>query len=103
MRALVAEALFKNHVASGRIYYSTAAAVFTERLIQLDAGSRASAQTVLEVIGRAIEQGFLPASPVKDACDTCDYRIVCGPHEGLRVSRKRSERLADLAALRGLP
>jgi ATP-dependent helicase/nuclease subunit B len=101
--ALVAEALFNKPVASGRLYYCTAAGEFTERLIPLDAGSRASARTVLEVIDRAIEQGFLPASPVKDACDTCDYRIVCGPHEGVRVSRKRSERLADLAALRGLP
>jgi RecB family exonuclease len=100
--ALVAEALFKKPVASGRLYYCTAAGEFTERLIPLNAGSRASAQTVLEVIGRAIEQGFLPASPVKDACDTCDYRIVCGPHEGVRVSRKRRDRLADLAALRGL-
>ncbi|TMQ02931.1 MAG: PD-(D/E)XK nuclease family protein [Deltaproteobacteria bacterium] len=100
--ALVAEALFNKPVASGRLHYCTAAGEFTERLIPLDAGSRASAQTVLEVIGRAIEQGFLPASPLKDACDTCDYRIVCGPHEGVRVSRKRSERLADLASLRGL-
>jgi ATP-dependent helicase/nuclease subunit B len=101
--ALVAEALFKKPVASGRLYYCTATGEFTERVIPLDEGSRASAQTVLEVIGRAIDQGFLPASPLKDACDTCDYRIVCGPHEGVRVSRKRDERLADLAALRGLP
>jgi RecB family exonuclease len=101
--ALVAEALFDKPVESGRLYYCTAAGEFTERLIPLDDGSRANAQTVLDVIGRAIEHGFLPASPLKDACDTCDYRIVCGPHEGVRVSRKRSERLADLMALRGLP
>lgn len=101
--ALVAEALFKKPVESGRLYYCTTAGEFTERLFPLDDGSRTSARTVLEVIDRAIEQGFLPASPVKDACDTCDYRIVCGPHEGVRVSRKRKERLTDLAALRGLP
>jgi CRISPR/Cas system-associated exonuclease Cas4 (RecB family) len=100
--ALVAEALFKKPVASGRIYYCTADGEFTERLIPLNEGTRASAQTVLGVIGRAIEQGFLPAMPLKDACDTCDYRVVCGPHENLRVSRKRSDRLADLTTLREL-
>jgi ATP-dependent helicase/nuclease subunit B len=100
--ALVAEAIFKGPVAAGRLYYCTAAGEFTERLIPLDEDSRASARTVLTVIGRAIEQGFLPASPLKDACTTCNYRIVCGPHEGVRVSRKRGERTADLLTVRGL-
>ena len=100
---LVAEVIFAKPVALGRLYYCTAAGEFTERAIALDETSRASARTVLEVIGRAIEQGFFPAMPMKDACEGCDYRIVCGPHEGVRVSRKRSERLADLASLRGLP
>lgn len=101
--ALVAEAVFKKPVESGRLYYCTADGEFTERSIALDETSRARTQTVLEVVGRAIEQGFLPAMPMKDACDTCDYRVVCGPHEDARVSRKRSERLTDLAALRELP
>jgi len=101
--ALVAEALFQKPVDSGRLYYCTAGGEFAERSIALDDDSRASARTVLEVIGRAIEQGFLPAMPLNDACDGCDYRIVCGPHEGIRVSRKRSDRLTDLATLRGLP
>ncbi len=68
-----------------------------------DTASRTQAQKVFDVIGRSIDQGFLPAVPVKDACETCDYRMVCGPHEGVRVSRKRRERLADLTALRDLP
>ena len=101
--ALVAEALFQKPVASGRLYYCTAAGEFSERSIALDDESRASARTVLEVVGRAIEQAFLPAMPMKDACEGCDYRIVCGPHEGVRVSRKRSDRLTDLASLRALP
>jgi ATP-dependent helicase/nuclease subunit B len=101
--ALVAEAIFQKPVASGRLYYCTAGGEFAERSITLDDDSRSSARTVLEVIDRAIAQGFLPAIPLKDACDGCDYRIVCGPHEGIRVSRKRIDRLADLAALRGLP
>ncbi|MDB6108130.1 MAG: ATP-dependent nuclease, subunit [Gammaproteobacteria bacterium] len=101
--ALVTEALFRKPVASGRLYYCTTDGEFTERVFPLDDGSRANAQTVLDIIDRAIEQGFLPAVPLRDACDTCDYRIVCGPHENVRVSRKRSERLADLTALRALP
>lgn len=101
--ALVAERLFEKPVDSGRLYYCTSDGGFTERRMALDAASRTHAQTVLEVIGRAIDQGFLPAVPIRDACETCDYRVVCGPHEGVRVSRKRRERLADLTALRDLP
>lgn len=100
--ALAAEALFQNPVASGRLYYCTQDGEFTERSIALNDGSRESAGKVLDIIGRAIAAGSLPAVPAKDACDSCDYRIVCGPHEGLRVSRKRGERLEDLAALRAL-
>jgi ATP-dependent helicase/nuclease subunit B len=100
--ALATEALFQKPVASGRLYYCTQDGEFTERSIALNDGSRESAGKVLDVIGRAIAQGSLPAVPAKDACDSCDYRIVCGPHEGIRVSRKRGERLQDLAALRAL-
>jgi CRISPR/Cas system-associated exonuclease Cas4 (RecB family) len=100
--ALAAEALFQKPVASGRLYYCTQDGEFTERSIALNDGSRESAQKVLDIIGRAIAKGSLPAVPAKDACDNCDYRIVCGPHEGIRVSRKRGERLQDLATLRAL-
>jgi CRISPR/Cas system-associated exonuclease Cas4 (RecB family) len=101
--ALVTERLFQKPVESGRLYYCTADGEFAQRRVALDADSRAGAQTTFEVIGRAIEQGFLPAVPLKDACETCDYRVVCGPHESVRVSRKRRERLKDLTALRDLP
>jgi RecB family exonuclease len=101
--ALVAERLFNKPVESGRLFYCTADGEFTERWIALDTASRTHAQTVLEVIGRAIDQGFLPAAPIRDACNRCDYRVVCGPHETVRISRKRRERLAELAALRDLP
>jgi RecB family exonuclease len=100
--ALVAERLFKNPVESGRLYYCTTDGEFAERRMALDTASQTHAQTVLDVIGSAIDQGFLPAVPIKDACDTCNYRMVCGPHENVRVSRKRRERLADLTALRAL-
>jgi RecB family exonuclease len=101
--ALVAETLFKAPVESGRLYYCTANGEFAQRPIPLDEASRIQARTALDLIGRAIEQGFLPAAPMKDACDTCNYRIVCGPHETVRVSRKRRERVAELHSLRELP
>jgi ATP-dependent helicase/nuclease subunit B len=100
--ALVAEAVLKQPVESGRLYYCTARGEFTERSISLDEAARRQAKTALGLIGSAIEQGFLPAAPMKDACDTCNYRVICGPHEAVRVSRKRRERLADLQALRDL-
>lgn len=100
--ALATEALFQKPVVSGRLYYCTQDGEFTERSIALNEGSRESAEKVLDIIGRAIAAGSLPAAPAKDACDSCDYHIVCGPHEGIRVSRKRGERLQDLATLRAL-
>jgi RecB family exonuclease len=100
--ALVAEAVLKEPVESGRLYYCTTRGEFTERSIPLNEAGRVQVKTALSVIGRAIEQGFLPAAPMKDACESCNYRIVCGPHEPVRVSRKRRERLADLQTLRDL-
>jgi ATP-dependent helicase/nuclease subunit B len=100
--ALATEALLGSPVESGRLHYCTADGDFTETRIALDEVARAHAKTALGVIGRAIEQGFLPAAPVKDACRRCDYRTVCGPHEESRTSRKPANRLADLKILRDL-
>ena len=101
--ALAAEAMLDARVESGRLYYCTADGDFQERRIPLDEESRAHANTAIEVVGRAIEQGFLPAAPVRDACRWCDYRMVCGPYEESRTSRKPKDRLADLIRLRELP
>ncbi len=40
---------------------------------------------------------------IADACEYCDYRIVCGPYEVERTARKRKERLQPLVQLRELP
>jgi hypothetical protein len=58
---------------------------------------------VLRVIDRAIESGFLAASPGEDACDRCDFIAVCGREVARRVARKPHDRLADLDALRSRP
>ena len=101
--ALVAERLLDAPVVEGRLYYCTATGEFTERVVPLDRQSRAAAVTVAEIVGQALRDGFLPAAPAKKACAWCDYRVVCGPHEQVRVERKPLERLAALTRLRGLP
>jgi RecB family exonuclease len=100
---LAAEVVLGAPVASGRLYYCTADGDFTERIIPLDEDNRGLARRAIGVIGRALEEGFLPAAPARDACRWCDYRPVCGPNEEARTLRKPADRLADLRDLRGLP
>jgi hypothetical protein len=71
--------------------------------IPLDNPSRDRLSRVLETIGRAIEEGFLPAAPQHGACALCDYRPVCGPYEEQRAKRKPSDRLDPLIQVRNLP
>ena len=100
--ALATEKLFPDAtVESGRLYYCTSTGGFEERIVPLDPEARASAQTVAEVIGQALGEPFLPASPAPGACRWCDYQVVCGPYEELRTGRKRPA-FAPLAKLRKL-
>jgi RecB family exonuclease len=101
--ALAAESLLQSHVESGRLYYCTAVGEYTERVVPLDARSRDAAATVVDIVGAALRDGFLPAAPAKRACEWCDYKAVCGPYEEARVERKPRERLASLVRLRELP
>ncbi len=55
-------------------------------------------------LGEALDRGFLPAAPNKDACRFCDYRPVCGPWEEERTRRKKDRGdLHLLKTLRNLP
>ena len=65
--------------------------------------AEADARTIVDVVGRALAQGFLPAAPDKGACRWCDFRPVCGPYEEIRIGKKPKDRLADLKMLRELP
>jgi CRISPR/Cas system-associated exonuclease Cas4 (RecB family) len=101
--ALAAERLFADtRVESGRLYYCTAAGGYEERVVPLDDPARRAADVVARTIGDALESGFFPAAPARHACRYCDYRLVCGPYEELRASRKPAGELAPLAALREL-
>jgi len=101
--ALAAEAMLHAPVESGRLYYCTADGDFTEREIPLDGDNRELARRAIGIIGKALEEGFLPAAPARDACRWCDYRAVCGPNEEARTGRKNKDRISDLLDLRGLP
>lgn len=100
--ALAAEAVLKEPVESGRLYYCTFSGGYEERAVSLDRESRAAIAGVIGVIGGALAEGFLPAAPAPDKCRWCDYLMVCGPREELRTGRKPSARIAELKRLRGM-
>jgi CRISPR/Cas system-associated exonuclease Cas4 (RecB family) len=99
--ALTLEKVFAGeHVDSGRLYYCTSVGEFKEVVMPLDDEARRAAAAVATTVGRAIEEGFLPAAPVARGCEWCDYRPVCGPYEEHRTSKKRQDKLAPLLELR---
>jgi hypothetical protein len=89
-------------VVAGRLFYSTTAGGFAECEIPLNEYTRTQGLSVLAIVDRAIETGFLPAAPADKACAWCDFHSVCGPREEERVKRKKADRLADLTALRAM-
>ncbi len=100
--ALAAEQVLGARVEAGRLYYCTSAGNYEERVVALDEPARMAAAGVIKTIDRALRGGFLPAAPAHDKCRWCDYRLVCGPYEELRVRTKPEARLRDLAALRAM-
>ncbi|MBZ0149797.1 MAG: PD-(D/E)XK nuclease family protein [Pseudorhodoplanes sp.] len=89
-------------VLAGRLYFCTSKGDFTEREVALNDHARALAVQIADEIGDALSRPFLPAAPEAGACDFCDYRVVCGPYEGLRTGGKPQARLEGLQFLRGL-
>jgi CRISPR/Cas system-associated exonuclease Cas4 (RecB family) len=99
--ALTLEKLFPGErVDSGRLYYATSNGDFKEVVMPLDDDARRAAADVAKTIGRALEEGFLPAAPAPRGCEWCDYRPVCGPYEEQRTKKKRQDKLAPLLELR---
>jgi CRISPR/Cas system-associated exonuclease Cas4 (RecB family) len=101
--AMAIEAALGRSVSQGRLFYCTAAGSFYEHPIPLNEMTRTAGLEVLHVIDRAIEAGFLAATPTEDACGRCDFRPVCGPDVFRRVSRKPKDNFADLTAIRSRP
>jgi ATP-dependent helicase/nuclease subunit B len=101
--SLAVESLTKKSVIEGRLYYSTSAGGFIERIVPLDAQARQSAEEVLKIIDAAVDRPFFPPAPREKACAWCDFQAVCGPYEEIRVKAKDQKALSDLTRLRGLP
>jgi len=101
--ALAAEQLLGKPVESGNLYFCTQRGDFSQVAIPVIPEARQRLARVLETIGRAIEDGFLPAAPQTGACNICDYRPVCGPYEETRVKRKLRDRLDPLVEVRNQP
>jgi CRISPR/Cas system-associated exonuclease Cas4 (RecB family) len=99
---LAVEALTGRVVEAGRLSFGTAKGGFAERVVPLDDDARRRAKMALAAIDRAVETGFLPPLPKKDACARCDVRVVCGPDEERRTSRKEHDRLRDRSAVDAL-
>lgn len=107
--ALALERIFPGtKVEGGRLYYCTTAGGFEVVPVPLDETSREAAKAVAKTVGDAIERGFLPAAPNKDAkgwsaCTYCDFKTVCGPYEEIRTKRKPPGPLKALLELRRRP
>ncbi len=100
--AQAAEALLGKPADSTRLFYCTERGHYRTVEIAVNDESREALATAFNTIDQSIASGFLPAAPRKGACEYCDYRIVCGPYEELRVRGKQEERLSLLAELRGI-
>lgn len=92
-----------SQVQQGRLYFCTRKGDYRDVQIRYTPEARDHLEQVLETIDGAIAEGFLPAYPKADACGMCDFRIVCGPYESERTSRKRKDRVFPLIQLREQP
>ncbi|MBF8300377.1 MAG: uncharacterized protein HW394_747, partial [Acidobacteria bacterium] len=101
--AMAVEAALGRPVSHGRLFYCTAAGSYYPHPIPLNETTRAAGIEVLQVIDRAVDSGFLAATPTEEACSRCDFRPVCGPNVFRRVGRKPQDRIADLLELRSRP
>ncbi len=102
---LAAEQLLGANVESGRLFYATQRGGYNPVEIRLAEKGRQFLGKLLNNIDQAIATGFLAPAPQKDVCDLCDYRIVCGPYEELRLARhkdRRDERLEALTEIRAM-
>jgi ATP-dependent helicase/nuclease subunit B len=103
---LAAETLLGATVESGRLFYATQRGGYQHMQIPLSGKARQFLAKLLKNIDDSVASGFLPPAPQIDACEICDYRIVCGPYEELRLARfkdRRDERMEPLTEIRGMP
>lgn len=98
--ALAAEEMLGRRVDSGRLFYCTRRGGYEVVEVAVDEAGRKAVSQVLQAVDGAVAEGFLPAAPREGACRFCDYTLVCGPLEELRIRHKSPEALVKLSALR---
>ncbi len=86
--ALAVQAREKRDVVEGRLFFCTRRGRFRQRIVALGPFAHEYAETVLQTIDHCVSQGFLPPLPRAGACQSCDFRPVCGPHEEARSQHK---------------
>lgn len=101
--ALAAESLFEKSVSASELSYCTRRGEYRRLAVAVTTEARERIVEALDYVDRSLKEGFLPAAPREGACRYCDYRIVCGPYEELRTSRKQKERLEWINRLRQTP
>ena len=100
---LAVEQVLGRPVGVSRLFFATAAGAYATRSVLLGDTERRHGLEVLEIIDRAVETGVIVPAPRRGACAWCDFRVVCGPWEEIRVLRKDETKLVDLQVLRRLP
>jgi len=101
--AEVAQVLLDKPAVATRLHYCTQRSDYKIDEIAVTDIARNYLWQVMELIDESLSQGFLPAAPRPEACKYCDFRIVCGPYEEIRIQKKKPERLRLLAQLRSIP
>jgi RecB family exonuclease len=101
--SLAVERIRKQNVSEARLWYCTSTGGYSERVVPMNDSTRSCGTEVLKLIDHAVQAGFLPPAPREGACNWCDFRAICGPHEELRSKRKDQKPLAALFYLREMP
>ena len=86
--ALAVQALQHREVVEGRLFFCTSRGRFRERIVPLGPFALEYAGEILKTVDESVARGMLPPLPRDGACGTCDFRVVCGPHEEIRSRRK---------------
>ena len=101
--ALAAENLLGKVVAVSELSYCTQRGDYRRFEVSINEEARLNIERAIELIDKSLQKGFLPAAPRERACLYCDYRVVCGPYEELRIARKNKKALDAIDQLRGMP
>ena len=98
--AEAAEVLLRKIPDQSRLFYCTETGGYRLVEIPINEESRGAIQRVVNLIDQSISRGFLPAAPRNNACQYCDYHVVCGPYEESRTQRKAEDALLSVKELR---